>query len=240
MCNTALASWRFAGRGDRSWGKNPAYQYYFFPKMALRYPAAAGFLFTAGDAIVLYWNYAGVNKSRLWLSDVPGCPACRPAFVPFSQAGGRGHLESAAQRRGVKSAIHMMDLQYQAQLNESLRPQSDGYPTRVADVFYVPRRFAHALAFDLIPAFRDSSVMQDIAIPTAFCALDAPSDWDPVLSHMLYLDETGPAIEPEMRWRGEVPAYHYWDLSSQEHRSRLLAVLARADSCLQGAMADSL
>lgn len=208
--------------------------------MAMRYPSAAGFLFIAGDVTVLYWNFGVVNKSRLWLSDAPGCPSCRPPFVPFGKVEGKGPLVSVPQKRGVKAAIHMMDLRYQAQLNESLRPHADGYPTRVTDIFYVPQRLAIALAFDLIPVFRDSSVMQDIAIPTAFFSLEAPSEWDPVLSHMLHLDEVGPIFEPEMGWRVEVPAYHFWDLSSEEYRNRLLTVLARTDTCLQGITADSL
>jgi len=111
-----LPSWRDAGRGDRIMGQNAAYQYYFFPKMAMRYPSAAGFLFTSSDVILLYWNYGGANKSRLWLSDASGCPACRPPFISFSPPVGKTHFESASQKQGVKGAIHMMELQYRAQL----------------------------------------------------------------------------------------------------------------------------
>lgn len=227
-----------SGRGPRSWGKNPSYQYYFFPRVAARYQTAAGFLFTAADVLVHYWNLVEANKSRLWLPDVPGCPPCRPSFVPLntsgSPAGPRSPLENSIQKKGVSQALQRMEPEQREQLERSLLPKARGYPTRVGDVFYVPQRHALQLALDLIPPFRDFAVFQDIAVPAMFYALEPPTQFDPVLSRLVFVPEGGGqgAAIPESRWR-EATASHPWALLTLQDRARLLATLSKEDACVR-------
>lgn len=234
----AVSADGLAGRGPRSWGKNPSYQYYFFPWVAARYQTAAGFLFTTSDVLVHYWNLAEANKSKLWLPDVPGCPPCRPSFVPFnttdSASGFSSPLENSIQKKGVIRALQRMEADQREQLERSLLPKVGGYPTRVSDIFYVPQRYAMQLAFDLIPPFRDFAVFQDIALPSMFYALEPPTKFDAVLSRILFIPEDGPhgAATPEAQWR-DASASHPWALLTLENRARLLATLSKEDACVR-------
>jgi len=133
----------------------------------------------------------------------------------------------------------MMDDAYRTQLDASSGEYKDYFQKRIVDLFYVPKRFVEAFAFDLLPVYRDARAHSEAAVPTMFYALDHPDNWDHVLDDMVYQwdlydsrEAKRKAYRPENHWNPNISALHPWKVPDSDAKKVLLHSLNKVDTCV--------
>lgn len=139
----------------------------------------------------------------------------------------------------------MMDEAYRKQLDASSGEYKDCFQKRIADLFYVPKRFVESFAYDLVPVFREARAHSEAAVPTMFYALDHPDNWDHVLDDMVYRwdlydsrDWKRKSYRPENAWNPNISALHPWKVANAEGKKVLLHGLNQVDTCVCHDLAD--
>jgi len=128
-----------------------------------------------------------------------------------------------------------MDEGYRRQFDHSVMPNQGTFPKRIVDLFFIPRRFAKKLSFDLIPIYRESRLWSEVAIPMMFYALDSPRNWDHVLDDMKYSWghwDKSRVFDPSEHWNPNISAFHPWKLSNPVQRTQLIMAFSNVDPCV--------
>jgi hypothetical protein len=220
--------------------------YFNLPKIMARYPEAEGFLWTNDDVVINYWNLVGADKTKLWLpNNAEHNSNVRWFSRDFRVKDVWDNDWPAASRwkQVMKKAFDGMDREYRRRYDRNILPHKKEYPKRIADLFYIPRRFVEEFAFNLLPVFQMAGAPSELALPSMFYALDNPKNWDPVLDAMVYRWDLWEAkaqhkmsrFRPEEEWNASVPAFHPWKVAQDEAKIKLVEALLTADPCLGSA-----
>lgn len=216
-----------------------SYSYLSFPKVVGMYPDAEGYLWAEENVVVNYWQLIRGDRERLWLTDMPECVRCQ-GFVPFDHRvsptvfdGWSGHPNV---RKRARDAFGRLLPKYRDRFLQSVNPLVNvtSFPKRMIDAFFVPRRFALPLAFDLIPIFREAGVVPEIALPTMFFSLDDPARLDFILSKADHRFEPKTwKYNAASFWDPYVTTFFYWNLAPPRERRKFVESFSTVDTCLE-------
>lgn len=207
MCTSPLSAC-FSGKKHHPLKSQWHAAYTHLPVLIARYRDAEGFLWVEDAVVLNYWTLGATNKSRLWL---PGpsatCTNCQ-TFVPFKEELYEDHNDGWSAeipvRRQTMRALGHCDVPYVQRHRKSILPRRDGYYKQLVEVFYIPKRFADQVAFELIPIFREEGIKSQIAVTNIFFLLDEPANYDPILRTMETRWEEGPNAAG-LRWAPALP-----------------------------------
>lgn len=129
----------------------------------------------------------------------------------------------------VNKVVSIMPVHFQVSYKETIKSEQI-LAVCSSDVFYIPRQFIADFT-ELVNLVDNLEIHHKVAIPMFFLSMDLPQNFDPVLSRMIY-EENSSSTNSSAYYSDKAPAVHPWKVSSEQEFIKLIRIMATGDPLL--------